>query len=179
MSVAAEETSNSGRTIVVGIDPGLRATGFAVLEVVNGELKLHHLGEVKSSAKRPLQERLESIFAELEAILGQWKPRMMALEKLYSAYSFPYTAVVMGHVRGVLCLAAQRAGMEVTEVAPTEAKKALTGYGRASKQQVSVAIGRLLGLKEPPDSEHIADALALAVVGALRLDSSAPSQAKK
>jgi len=166
-----QKGSNSGRTSVVGIDPGLQATGFAVLEITDGNLRLGHFGEIKSSAKEPFPERLGRIFAELESLLGRWKPKAMALEKLYSEYSFPYTAIMMGHVRGIICLAAQRAGTELIEIPSTEAKKALTGYGRASKEQMGLTISRLLGLKEPPRSEHVADALALAVVGALRFSS--------
>jgi len=158
-------------SIVVGIDPGLRATGYAVLEAVGGELALRDCGEFRSTAKRPLEERLEGIFSELEWVLELWKPEALAVEKLYSSYSFPYTAIVMGHVRGVICLAARRAGSRVMEIPSTEAKKALTGYGRASKEQMRVSITKLLGLKEPPRSEHMADAMALAMVGVMRVKS--------
>jgi crossover junction endodeoxyribonuclease RuvC len=164
---------------VVGIDPGLGATGFALLEIEQSGLRLGDAGEIKSSARQPLEARLGKIYSELESLLTEKKPRLMVLEKLYSAYSFPLTAVVMGHVRGVICLAAERAGVELMELAPTEVKKALTGYGRASKEQVGSAVERLLGLGAPPKSEHVADALALAVVGALRLSSSGGSVSNK
>jgi crossover junction endodeoxyribonuclease RuvC len=160
-------------SFVVGIDPGLRATGFAVLESKNGSLeslKLVESGEITSTARQLLGVRLEKIYLELEAVLKRWRPRAMFLEKLYSEALFPTTAITLGHVRGVICLAAQRCGVEILEIPSTEAKKALTGYGRASKEQVGRAICGLLRLSEPPDSEHIADALALAAVGALRKD---------
>lgn len=160
--------SSAEKIVVVGIDPGLGTTGFAVLEVMGKELRLRECGDIRSSPRQSFCDRLGKVFTELEAVLQRWQPQVMAVEKLYSEYSFPVTAIVMGHVRGVICLAAQRAGMEVMEISSTEAKRALTGYGRASKEQMSASISRLLDLKEPPRSEHIADALALAAVGALR-----------
>jgi len=90
------------------------------------------------------------------------------LEGLYSEYEFPRTAILMGHVRGVICLAAEQNGARVLEISPAEAKQALTGSGRAGKEQVRRAAARLLGLRKPPDSEHVCDALGLAIVGAVR-----------
>jgi len=175
-SLGSEERMQSERstlnaersTTIIGVDPGLRATGFAVLEMADGALRLEEWGEIRSAPRQSLQQRLAEVFAGMEAVLEQWRPRSMVLEKLYSEYHFPYTAILMGHVRGAICLAAYRAGVEVIEIPPTEAKRALCGFGRASKPQVGLAVARLLGLSSPPRSEHVADALALAIVGALR-----------
>ena len=169
--MAKADLGISGARVVIGIDPGLQATGFAVLEVGGSTLKLLEFGDIKTSPKQALCERLGTIFTGLEGVMERWHPHAMVLEKLYSNYSFPNTAIVMGHVRGVICLAAYRANAELMEVAATEAKRALTGYGRASKEQMAASISRLLGLKDIPKSEHTADALALATVGAFRVTS--------
>ncbi len=92
----------------------------------------------------------------------------MVLEGLFSEYKFPRTAIVMGHVRGVICLAANQVGARVLEVSPAEVKSALTGSGRATKEQIQRAVTRMLRLESAPKNEHIADALALALVGAAR-----------
>jgi crossover junction endodeoxyribonuclease RuvC len=115
-----------------------------------------------------VEARLRAIYDELEAVFGRWRPAVAVLEGLYAEYGFPRTAILMGHVRGVICLAAQQSGARVVEVSPAEVKSALTGSGRASKEQIQRAVTRMLGLREPPDSEHVCDALALALVGVAR-----------
>lgn len=158
--------------VVIGIDPGLRATGFAVLMPGNVGpigLALADCGDIKPSTTLPMQARLGVLFDALEAILARWRPHAVVVEKVYSEALFPNTAIVMGHVRGVICLATYRSGAELVEIPPAEVKKALTGNGRASKQQMGMTIARLLGLSVAPKSEHVADALALAAVGALRI----------
>jgi len=153
---------------VVGVDPGLTATGYAVLEAANGSLRVHECGCARSTSTQPLEARLSAIHDELGGVLGRWRPAVTVLEGLYAEYGFPRTAIVMGHVRGVICLAAAQHRSRVMEVSPAEVKSALTGSGRASKEQIRRAVTRMLRLKEPPASEHVCDALALAVVGAVR-----------
>jgi len=111
---------------------------------------------------------VRAIYDELLAVASNWRPQLAVLEGLYSEYAYPRTAILMGHVRGVICLAAEQAGARVVELSPAEVKQALTGSGRASKEQIKRAVTRMLSLKEPPDSDHICDALALALVGAAR-----------
>jgi crossover junction endodeoxyribonuclease RuvC len=154
--------------IVLGIDPGLSATGYAVLDFGNGRPCLRGSGCARSSSRQPIESRVRAIYDELLAVASNWRPQLAVLEGLYSEYAFPRTAILMGHVRGVICLAADQAGARVLELAPAEVKQALTGSGRASKEQIKRAVTRMLSLKEAPDSEHICDALALALVGAAR-----------
>jgi crossover junction endodeoxyribonuclease RuvC len=154
--------------IVLGIDPGLAATGYAVLDAQNGRLRLLDSGCAKSTNRRPLEVRVRAIYDGLSEVLARWRPGLAVLEGLYSEYEFPRTAILMGHVRGVICLAADQNGARVLEVSPAEVKHALTGSGRASKEQIQRAVTRMLSLKEPPESEHACDALALAIVGAAR-----------
>ncbi len=154
--------------IVLGIDPGLSATGYAVLEAGNGSLTVRESGCAHSKARRPVEERVRAIYDELTDVLSRWQPAVAVLEGLYADYRFPRTAIMMGHVRGVICLAAGQAGARVMEVSPAELKKALTGSGRASKDQIRRAVTRMLGLRTQPQSEHVCDALALALVGLAR-----------
>jgi crossover junction endodeoxyribonuclease RuvC len=154
--------------IVLGVDPGLSATGYAVLDAGNGRAGVRELGCARSRSKQPLEARLRAIYDEVFAVLARWRPEVAVLEGLYSEYRFPRTAILMGHVRGAICLAADQSGARVVEISPAEVKQALTGSGRASKGQIRRAVTRMLALDSPPDSEHICDALAMAVVGAAR-----------
>ena len=154
--------------IVLGVDPGLAATGYAVLEAANGRMQVRESGCARSRSRHPMEARVRTIYDEVAAVLARWQPEVTVLEGLYSDYGFPRTAILMGHVRGVICLAAEQAGARVMEVSPAEAKQALTGSGRASKEQIRRAVTRMLALDEPPDSDHICDALALAIVGLAR-----------
>jgi crossover junction endodeoxyribonuclease RuvC len=111
---------------------------------------------------------VRAIYDELTAVLSRWRPSVTVLEGLYAEYGFPRTAILMGHVRGAICLAANQSGARVMEVSPAEVKSALTGSGRADKEQIRRAVTRMLGLPAAPKSEHVCDALALALVGAAR-----------
>jgi crossover junction endodeoxyribonuclease RuvC len=93
---------------------------------------------------------------------------VLVVEDLYAEYSFPRTALLMAHVRGVVCLAAAQCGVPVMALAPAEVKRAVAFNGAAPKAQVQHAIGRLLSLAEPPRPSHVADALALAWTGLSR-----------
>jgi len=154
--------------IVLGVDPGLTATGYAVLDVGNGRVRVRASGCAKSPSKHALEARVRSIYDELAAVIARWRPQLAVLEGLYSEYRYPRTAILMGHVRGVICLAADQTGARVLEVSPAEVKQALTGSGRAGKEQIKRAVTHMLSLAEAPKSEHVCDALALALVGAAR-----------
>ena len=152
--------------IVLGVDPGLTATGYAVLEAGNGQPRVRAAGCATSPSKQALETRVRAIYDELTSVVARWRPEVTVLEGLYSEYRFPRTAILMGHVRGVICLAADQTGARVLEVSPAEVKQALTGSGRASKDQIKRAVTHMLSLAEAPKSEHVCDALAL--VGAAR-----------
>jgi len=154
--------------IVLGIDPGLTATGYAVLETGSGRSQVRDCGCARTNGRHSLETRVRAIYDELLAVASRWKPEIAVLEGLYAEYAYPRTAILMGHVRGVICLAADQAGARVVEVSPAEVKHALTGSGRANKDQIKRAISRMLSLTEPPESEHVCDAIALALVGAAR-----------
>ena len=148
---------------ILGIDPGLNVTGYGVLELRGGRLRLCEAGIVRGGARGPLAPRVAAIHAGVAEVIGSFQPSVMALEELYSHYARPRTAILMGHARGVICLAAAQAGIPVVHYSATQIKKILTGSGRAPKSQVQRAIQRELGLASLPDPPDVADALAIAL----------------
>jgi crossover junction endodeoxyribonuclease RuvC len=148
---------------ILGIDPGLNTTGYGVMEVQSGRLVLCEAGIIRGRSRESLTARLVEIHAGVADVIQSLKPDMMALEQLYSHYKQPRTAILMGHARGVICLAAAQAGIAVISYSATQIKKVLTGNGRAPKSQMQAAIRQELGLAEPPEPADVADALAVAM----------------
>ncbi len=147
---------------ILGIDPGLNTTGYGVLEVVERQPRLVEAGVVRGKSRGSLTERVKEVYEGVADVIGSLHPEVVALEKLYSHYDRPTTAILMGHARGVICLAAAQAGIEVVDYAATQVKKTLTGNGRAPKSQMQQAIQRELGLSTLPEPADVADALAIA-----------------
>jgi crossover junction endodeoxyribonuclease RuvC len=148
---------------ILGIDPGLNLTGYAVLEAQPGGPKVIEAGVVRGKSKDSLAARLAEIHDGVAEVIAALCPKAMALEQLYSHYEHPRTSILMGHARGVICLAAAKAGIEVTNYSATQIKKVLTGNGRAPKSQMQAAIQRELRLAKLPEPADVADALAIAL----------------
>ncbi len=148
---------------ILGIDPGLNITGYGVLEAGGGVLRLCEAGVVRGRSRDSLTKRLLEIHDGLSEVIENSRPQAMALEELYSHYQRPRTAILMGHARGVICLAAAKAGVPVAHYSATQIKRILTGSGRAAKSQVQRAIQRELALSAVPDPPDVADALAVAL----------------
>jgi crossover junction endodeoxyribonuclease RuvC len=148
---------------VLGIDPGLNTTGYGVLERGAAGPVLCEAGVVRSRARGSLEARLAEIYDGVRDVIRSLTPQVMAVEELYSHYERPRTAILMGHARGVICLAAAEAHIPVRHYAATQVKRLLTGSGRASKTQVQQAICRELSLAAPPEPPDVADALAVAL----------------
>ncbi len=151
--------------IVVGIDPGLGCTGYAVLEGEMGSTapRLIEAGAIRSIATDALPLRLLQIRTEILSVLQEFSPDAMGLEDLYTEYRFPRTALLMAHARGAICLAAAERGVPVWGFAARQVKAAITGYGAADKSQVQQTVARLLGLAKPPTPHDVADAMAIAL----------------
>ena len=148
---------------ILGIDPGLNITGYGVLDVDGGKMRLCEAGVVRGKSRGSLTRRLVEIHEGVAEVIAGLKPDVMALEELYSHYARPRTAILMGHARGVICLAAAEAGISVSHYSATQIKRILTGSGHAPKSQVQRAIQRELGLLVVPDPPDVADALAVAL----------------
>lgn len=148
---------------ILGIDPGLNITGYGVLEFDNGRLRLCEAGVVRGKSKGSLTKRLVEIHEGVVEVIAGLQPNVMAVEELYSHYARPRTAILMGHARGVICLAAALADIPVQHYSATQIKRILTGSGHAPKSQVQRAIQRELALAVVPEPPDVADALAVAL----------------
>ncbi len=149
--------------IILGIDPGTGILGFGVIDAPpGGKATLVDGGVIKTGVHQPLDERLVEIFNSLTEIIKQTKPAAMAIEKLFFAQNVT-TAISVSHARGVAMLAGKLAGLEIAEYTPLQIKQALTGYGRADKNQMQEMVRIILGLKEVPKPDDCADALAAAI----------------
>jgi crossover junction endodeoxyribonuclease RuvC len=150
-------------TVVCGIDPGLAATGYAVVLLGGVRPAVLDAGVCRVDRGLPITERLVRLESDVASILEEQLPSVVAVEELYAHYAHPRTAILMGHARGVLLWTAARRGIEVRSYAATRIKRYLTGNGRAGKSQVQRAVQRELGLAEVPEPPDLADALAIAL----------------
>ena len=149
---------------ILGVDPGLRRTGYGVIEVAGQTIVLIEGGVIRSDlGEQPLPDRLLEIHRSIAEVIAEYRPKVLALEQLFSHYSHPRTSILMGHARGVICLAAAQAGLPVFDYPAARIKAALTGSGRASKDQMQRMIQRRLNLDELPAPHDVADALAVAI----------------
>jgi crossover junction endodeoxyribonuclease RuvC len=155
----------------IGIDPGLAMTGFGVVETLSRGGKACDWGAIRTEAGCAVPLRLKTIYDQLRELLQKWRPDLLVLEEVFVLEKFPKAAIRLGEVRGVIYLAAQEMGMPVMEVRPTEVKSALTGSGRAGKEQIKKAIRQMLRIEHPLNSSHAGDALALALTGLSRNES--------
>ena len=148
---------------ILGVDPGLRTTGYGVIEVRDGALRLVEGGVLQPKAGLALEQRLVQLHDAMVEVVRATRPHCMVIEELWTAYEHPQTAVLMGHARGVIALAAGANGVAVQHLAHTVVKRALTGSGSARKTQVKGMVVQLLGLAAPPRPDDVSDALALAI----------------
>jgi len=154
---------------IIGIDPGLQCTGYGVVRTDGRDCTLLDGGVVRTDPEGPLALRLQTIHAGIMEVMREHSPEIAVVEQLYAKYHHPHTAMLMGHARGVIYLAAAACSVEVVAYEASMVKKALTGHGRASKSQVGRMVCHLLGLKEPPEPEDVTDALALAEADAFAI----------
>ena len=154
--------SLSGMHRVVGFDPGLNITGYGVVECRGATVRLIEAGTVRSKGET-LEERLLTIHAGVAEVIGAFKPNAMAIEQVFSHAKFPKTAILLGHARGVICLAGAQSGLDVHHYLPNRVKGTLTGSGHAGKEQMQMAVQRELGLVSRPEPADAADALAIAL----------------
>jgi crossover junction endodeoxyribonuclease RuvC len=148
---------------ILGIDPGLNTTGYGVLDFVGRQPRLVEAGVVRGKTGAELAERVKEIHDGVADVIATLKPTALAIEELYSHYDRPTTAILMGHARGVILLAAADAGIGVTSYPSTQVKKTITGNGHAAKWQMQEAIRRELNLPAVPEPPDVADALAIAL----------------
>jgi crossover junction endodeoxyribonuclease RuvC len=151
---------------ILGIDPGLQVTGYGVIEAGSRNPTVCEAGVVRTTddeESSDLAQRIRSLYDGILEVIDQFRPQTVAVEQLYAHYDHPRTAILMGHARGVIFLAAAQRELPVVSYNATRIKKTITGNGRASKDQVQRTIQRELGLVQLPEPPDVADALAVAL----------------
>ena len=148
--------------IVLGIDPGTAALGWGIVESRSGRLRMVDSGTLVTKPDASLPQRLLAIHALLDELIALHKPDLLAVERLFFSRNVQ-TAFAVGQARGVVLLSAAQAEVPVREATPNEVKVAVTGSGRADKEQVGRMVAVCLSLTEPPRQDDTADALAVAI----------------
>ena len=145
---------------VLGVDPGLGSTGFSIMDTKRNQTHLSAYGTIKPKPKDSLPKRLNYLFEEMNKILDQFSPDVMAIEDAFYSKNVK-SAMTLGQARGSLILAAAQADIPVHEFAPRKVKMSVCGNGAASKEQVSYMVTQILKLKEPPKPLDVSDAMAV------------------
>jgi crossover junction endodeoxyribonuclease RuvC len=151
---------------ILGVDPGLRVTGYAVLDARPRTPHVCEAGIVRTTdgkATADVAVRIRCLYDGIVEVLDQFHPDVMVVEQLFAHYEHPRTAILMGHARGVILLAAAQRDVPVVNYAASRVKKTITGHGRASKEQMQHAMLRELNLPRLPEPHDVADALAVAL----------------
>ena len=158
-------TARSVPTRVIGIDPGLSVTGYGVVESSAAGVKLLEAGVIRPSRthRDDMPGRLQTLFEGLREVIEDFHPQTLCLEEVFSHPSYPRTSILMGHARGVICLAARLAHIPVVNLSAKRVKQAVTGNGNAPKAQVQRAVQEVFSLRHVPQPSDVADALAVAL----------------
>ena len=156
--------------LALGIDPGTAICGYGLVEQVSGRLIVKNFGVITTSPKARMQDRLLKIYTELDALIKNFQPQVMGVEKLFFGRNAT-TAIPVGQARGVVLLTAAQNNLDVLEITPNEVKQSITGYGGATKEQVIYMVTKILNLDEPPKPDDAADALAIAIAAGYEANS--------
>ena len=147
---------------ILGLDPGTATTGYGIIDVIDGELTAVTYGTITTPAKMGMPYRLQMIHQEFQALLKEYQPETAGIEEVFFGRNVT-TAITVRQARGVLILTLLNAGIPIGEYSPPKIKDAVTGYGKADKQQVQLMVRNLLDLEETPRPDDAADGLAIAI----------------
>ena len=156
--------------LALGIDPGTAICGYGFVEAKGSRLIAHEYGAITTSSKAKPADRLMKLYDETDALIKKYRPDVMGIEQLFFNRNVT-TAIPVGQARGVVLLAAAKNGLDIIERTPLQVKQSVTGYGKATKEQVIYMVTKLLNLAEPPKPDDVADALAVAICTSHVLDS--------
>ena len=148
--------------IVMGIDPSLSSTGFALIKPNHNKYVAIEIGEIKTNSKSKLPDRLAKIFQKISSLISEYEPDEVAIEEVFYAEN-PKIALLMGHARGAALVAAAERHLPVAEYSPREIKLAVTGFGNASKEQVKRMVLTQISLDSTSIGHDVSDALAVAI----------------
>ena len=154
------------KMVILGIDPGLNVTGYGAVVAADRRFQVLTAGDIRPPKGKPLPQRLEFLHRALTELLTRQHPDTVVLEMVFTHKRYLNTAALMGHARGVACLAAQECGVPLVEYPPARVKMALTGRGAASKEQVARMVAQWVGTRDASWSLDATDALALAIAHA-------------
>lgn len=147
---------------ILGLDPGSRHTGYGIITKQGSSLRTLTYGRLSCPAKLPLPERITRLTSELDRLLGEWSPRVAALETPFHGLN-PRSLIVLAQARGALLAVLGRHSLDIREYSPAEVKSAVTGHGRADKQQVARMVSMILSLRDERLSPDATDALGVAI----------------
>jgi crossover junction endodeoxyribonuclease RuvC len=147
---------------ILGIDPGTSLIGYGIIDTDGKTLQPVNFGDLKTGANVKNSERVKEVFDFFDKLIKKFQPNKVAIENLFF-FKNTKTAVKVSEMRGVLLLVAAKNGVEIAEFTPLQVKQAVSGYGRAEKDQVQKMVRLILGLKTEPRPDDTADALALAI----------------
>ncbi|MBP5493104.1 MAG: crossover junction endodeoxyribonuclease RuvC [Clostridiales bacterium] len=148
--------------VIIGIDPGYAITGYGVVSYERSKFTVLDYGAITTKAHTPFEQRLLTIHQQMDVLMERYHPEVMAIEELFFARNTT-TAIGTAQARGVVILSAAEANVPVYEYTPMQIKQAVTGYGRADKNQVSQMVKMLLHLEKMPKPDDVTDALAIAI----------------
>ncbi len=151
--------------IILGIDPGIAIVGYGIIDHSMGKFRVLDYGAITTPAHTPAEDRLATIYEDMNTLIKTYRPEEMAIEELFFNNN-QKTAIQVAEARGVILLAARQNHLCINEYTPLQVKQAVVGYGRAEKQQVQSMVTSILGLKKVPKPDDTADALAIAVCNA-------------
>jgi len=152
-------------TTILGIDPGYAITGYAIVDIINNKISTRTYGTIQTSAKEPFPDRLLFLKKNLEKIILKYSPQELAIENIYFSNNAK-TAIHVGEARGVILITAMEKKIHITNYTPLQIKQAVTGHGGADKKQIQKMMQIIFSLKEIPQPDDAADALAVAYCGA-------------
>lgn len=150
--------------IILGVDPGIADTGYGIIKSEGSRLTCLSYGSIKTDKKLNLIDRLEILHIKLDKIIKEYKPDLVSIEQLFFNKNVR-TALIVGQARGVALLTFKENGLKIVEYTPSQAKSAVSSYGKASKMQVQKMVKLILNLDKIPQPDDAADALALAICG--------------
>jgi crossover junction endodeoxyribonuclease RuvC len=156
-------------TTILGIDPGYAITGYAIVDIINNQISARTYGIIQTSANEPFPDRLLFLKKNLEKIIIKYSPQVLAIENIFFSNNAK-TAIHVGEARGVILITALEKKLHIANYTPLQIKQAVTGHGRADKKQIQKMIQIIFSLKEIPQPDDAADALATAYCGAHALN---------
>jgi crossover junction endodeoxyribonuclease RuvC len=153
---------------IIGIDPGLAATGIGVVTGDGRKVASFAYGVIRTHQKAAIPARLDKIYSRIHDLMVAEKPDLVVVEDVFSLDRYPRSGITLGKVSGVILLAAHHVKTDVVEISVREAKQILTGNGNADKDQLEKAVRRALGSPDAIRPDHASDALGLALIGLFR-----------